>query len=210
MAVGPLLQIGFLEAGLWWAVPLIATELAVLLIAVNPRSGLGPDAARSCTLGNPNKHVPARVKAYMPVAFLAVAAVVISVAWSQTGMMGPATAHIGLRVFGLGAFWAALTVLAQAGFSAIDMRASWRRETSLGLFLLSALVTVIGLAIGQAERAVVGIFMVAAVVCAAFLLPVSQLTERQLVDAAARRRSRHHSDLSRRHRARTAKPERTP
>jgi len=181
MAVGPLIQIGFLEAGLWWALPLIAMALALLLIAVSPLSRLGPDAARSCALSNPSKHVPARVKAYMPVAFLAAAAVVICVAWSQTGLMGRVTAHIGPRVFGLGAFWAALTVLAHAGFSAIDIRASKRREASLGLFLLPALVTVIGLAIGQAETTVVGIFMLAAVVCAAILPPVSQLTERQLV-----------------------------
>jgi MFS family permease len=181
MAAGPLLQIGFLEAGLWWALPLIFIVLAALLIAVSPQSRLGPDAARSCALRNPSEHVPGRVKAYLPVAFLAVAAVVICVAWSQTGIIGRDPDGISTRVFGLGASWAALTMLAHAGFSAIDMRASWRREASLGLFLLPAFVTVIGLAIGQAQATVVGIFMLAAVVCAALLPPTSQLTERQLV-----------------------------
>jgi hypothetical protein len=38
----------------------------------------------------------------------------------------------------------------------------------------------IGLSTGLAETATVGIFLLAAVVCAAFLPPVSQLTERQL------------------------------
>jgi MFS family permease len=181
MAVGPLLQIGFLEAGLWWALPLIAIVLAVLLIAVSSRSRLGPDAARSCALRRPAKPVPARVKAYVPVAFLAVAAVVICVAWSQTGIIGRDPDGIGIRAFGLGTFWAALTVLAHAGFSAIDIRASRHRTASLAMFLVPALVTVVGLAIGQAETALVGIFMLAAVVCAAFLPPTSQLTERQLV-----------------------------
>ncbi len=181
MAAGPLVQVGLLEAGLWWALPLIAMVLAVLLIAVSPRSRLGPDAARCCALRNPAKRIPARAKAYILVAFLAVAAVVICVAWSQVGLMGPETDSIGSRVLGLGAFWAALAVLARAAFSAIDMRASCRRQASLGLFLLPALVTVIGLAIGQAETAVVGIFLLAAVACAAFLPPESQLTERQLV-----------------------------
>ena len=181
MAIGPLLQIGFLEAGLWWAIPLTFMVLAVLLIAFSPRSRLGPDAARSCALRNPSRHIPGRVKAYLPVAFLAVTAVVICVAWSQARLIGGDPDGIATGVFGLGAFWAAVTVLAQAGFSAIDMRASWRREASLGLFLLPALVTVIGLAIGQAQTAVVGIFLLAAVVCAAFLPPMSQLTERQLV-----------------------------
>jgi MFS family permease len=181
MAAGPLIQIGLIEAGLWWVLPLIAIVLAALLIAVSSQWRLGPDAARRCALRNPSKHVPGRVKAYMAVAFLAVAAVVICVAWSQTGVIGRDPDGIAPRVFGLGAFWAALTVLAQAGFSAIDMRVSWRREASLGLFLLPALVTVIGLAIGQAQTAVVGIFLLAAVVCAAFLPPMSQLTERQLI-----------------------------
>jgi hypothetical protein len=181
MAVGPVLQIGLIEAGLWWVFPLIVTVLAVLLIAVSPRSRLGPDAARTCALRDPAKRVPARVKAYVPIAFLAAAAVVICVAWSQVGMIGPETTDIGPRVLGLGAFWAALAWLARAGFSAIDLRVSWRRQASLGLFLLPAVVTVIGLAIGHAETTVVGIFLLAAVVCAAFLPPVSQLTQQQLV-----------------------------
>jgi len=181
MAVGPLLQIGLLEAGLWWALPLISMMLAVLLIAVSPRSRLGPDAARSCALRHPARPVPTRVKAYVPVAYLAVAGVVISVAWSQVRMIGPIPDEISARVLGLGAFWAALAVLAYAGFSAIDMRASWRRAASLGLFLLPALATVTGLVIGRAETAVVGIFLLAAVVCAALLPPASRLTQEQLV-----------------------------
>ena len=181
MAAGPLVQAGLLEAGLWWALPLIAMVLAVLLIVVSPRSRLGPDAARCCALRNPAKRIPARAKAYILVGFLAVAAVVICVAWSQVGLMGPETDSIGPRVLGLGAFWAALAVLARAAFSAIDMHASFRRQASLGLFLLPAVVTVIGLAAGQAETAVVGIFLLAAVACAALLPPESQLTERQLV-----------------------------
>jgi hypothetical protein len=180
MAVGPVLQIAFIEAGLWWALSLIFIVLAVLLIAVSPRSRLGPDAARTCALRNPAKRVPSRVKAYLLVAFLAVGGVVMCVAWSQVGLMGPETDSIGPRVLGLGAFWAALTVLARTAFSAVELRASWR-QASLGLFLLPAVVTVIGLAIGRTETAVVGIFLLAAVVCAAFLPPESQLTERQLV-----------------------------
>jgi hypothetical protein len=181
MAVGPVLQMGFLEAGLWWALPLILIVLAVLLIAVSPRSRLGSDAARSCALRNPSKRVPARVKAYLLAVFLAAGAVVMCVAWSQVGMMGPDTDSIGPKVLGLGAFWPALALLACAAFSAIDLHAPFRRAASLGLFLLPMVVTVIGLAIGRAETAVVGIVLLAAVACAAFLPPVSQLTERQLV-----------------------------
>jgi MFS family permease len=181
MAAGPLLQIGLLEAGLWWAFPLITMVLAVLLIVVSPRSRLGPDATRSCALRNPAKRVPAQVKAYILLAFLAIGGVVFCVAWSQIGMMSRPTDSIGPRVLILGAFWAALAVLARAAFSAIDMHGSSRRKASLGLFLLPAVVTAIGLAIGRAETAVVGIFLLAAVVCAAFLPPESQLTERQLV-----------------------------
>jgi hypothetical protein len=181
MVAGPLLQIGLVEAGLWWAVPLIFMVLAVLLIAVSARSRLGPDAARSCALRHPARPVPARVEAYLPVAFLAVAAVVITVAWSQTGMMGRIPDEISARVLGLGAFWASVAVLAHVGFSAIDMLASWRRAATLGLFLFPALVTVTGLAIGHAETTVVGIFLLAAVVCAALLPPPSRLTQEQLV-----------------------------
>jgi hypothetical protein len=181
MVAGPLLQIVLIEAGLWWVVPVIFLVLAVLLIPASRRSCLGSDAARSCALRNPGKRIPGRVKAYVLVAYLAVAAAVICVAWSQVEMMGPVTARISPRVLGLGAFWAALAVLARAGFLAIDTHASWRREASLVLFLLPALVTVLGLVIGRAETTLIGIFLLAAVVCAALLPPESQLTERQLV-----------------------------
>jgi MFS family permease len=181
MAAGPLLQMGLVEAGLWWVLPLIFMVLAVLLIAVSPRSRLGPDAARTSALRHPARPVPARVKAYVPAAFLAVAAAVITVAWSQAGMIGPTPDEISARVLGLGAFWPALTVLAGAAFSAIDMQASRRREASTALFFLPAAVTVTGLAIGHSETAVVGIYILAAVVCAAFIPPMPQLTEQQLV-----------------------------
>jgi len=181
MAVGPLLQIVLVEAGLWWVLPLVFTVLAVLLIAVSSQSRLGPDATRSCALRNPGKRIPGRVKAYVLVAYLAASGAVICVAWSQVGMMGPVTARVGPGVLALGAFWAALAVLARAAFSAIDMHASRRRQASLGVFLLPAVVTVAGLATGRAETTVIGIFLLAAVVCAAVLPPASQLTERQLV-----------------------------
>ena len=58
MAAGPLLQIGLVEAGLWWVFPLIAIVLAVLLIAVSSQSRLGPDAARSCVLSHPAQARP--------------------------------------------------------------------------------------------------------------------------------------------------------
>jgi hypothetical protein len=181
MAAGPVLQIGVVEAGLWWVFPLVIMVLAVLLLGVSPRSRLGPDAARSCALRDPARRVPGRVWAYLLVAFIAAAAVVICVAWSQVGMIGPVATRISPRVLGLGAFWAALAWLARAGFSAIDMHAPFRRAASLGLFLLPAVVTVIGLAIGRAGTAVIGIVLLAAVVCAASLPPLSQLVERQLV-----------------------------
>jgi hypothetical protein len=181
MAAGPLLQIGLVEAGLWWVFPLVAIMLAVLLIAVSSQSRLGPDAARSCALTNPAKRVPVRVKVYLPVAFLTVAGVVICVSWSQVGMIGTDADGISTRVFGLAAFWAALTVLARAAFSAIDMRPSWRRTATLGVFVLPALVTVIGLEIGRPETTVVGLCLLAAVACAALLPPSSQMTQQQLL-----------------------------
>jgi hypothetical protein len=181
MAAGPLLQIGLIEAGLWWVVPLTFAVLVVLLIAVSSRSRLGPDAGRSCALSRPGKRLPVRLKVYMPVAFLAVAGVVICVAWSQAGLIGRDPDVIGARALGLGAFWAALTMLARAAFLAIDMRPSWRRTATAGLFALPALVTVFGLAIGRAETAVIGISLLAALACAALLPPVSQVTQQQLL-----------------------------
>src|SRR5258708_31557781 len=43
MAAGPLIQIGLVEAGLWWVFSLIIIVLGVLLIAFISQSRLGPD-----------------------------------------------------------------------------------------------------------------------------------------------------------------------
>ena len=181
MAAGPLLQIGLVEAGLWWLFPLSATVLAVLLIALSSQSRLGPDAARSCVVSRPDERVPVRVKFYMPVALLTAGGVVICVAWSQAGLIGRDPDAISSWALGLGAFWAALAVAARASFEAIDLRASWRRTATLGLFCLPAIVTVAGLAIGRTEMTLVGIFLLATVACAALLPPMPQLTQQHLV-----------------------------
>jgi len=107
--------------------------------------------------------------------------VVICVAWSQAGLIGRDPDAMSARALGLGAFWAALTVLARAAFSAIDMRSSWRRTATVGLFALPVVVTVTGLAIGRAETTVIGICLLAALVCAALLPSASQLTQQQLL-----------------------------
>ena len=66
---------------------------------------------------------------------------------------------------------------ARVAFAATERQHTWQRSASLVPFLLAAAVAVIGLVIGQTQTATVGIFLLAAVVCAAFLpLPASPST----------------------------------
>lgn len=168
LAVSPALELAAQEAGIWWVVPVLLSALALLVIGIGTRSRLGPDAARSCALANPRQRAPAPIRVYAELALVTGTCAVMTVAWSQVGMAKSA-AHPGFRALLLGAFWAGLVMLARVVFGAIERRRSWRRTAGLVLFLLPAAVVLAGLTSQQDETTLIGIFLLAAVACAAFL-----------------------------------------
>jgi MFS family permease len=169
LIVSPALEIPAATAGVWWAVPALLCGLSLLLMAVATRSRLGPDAARASALLYPGRAAPARHLVYVLLALVTAAGVIMPAAWSQIYMPGQAVPHPALRPLLLAAFWAAMVMLARIAFAAIERRRTWQRTTSLVPFLLATAVVAIGLAIGQPETAVIGVVLLAAVVCGAFL-----------------------------------------
>lgn len=169
LVVSPALEIPTAAAGVWWAVPALLCTMSLLLIAVATRARLGPDAVRTCALMYPARGAPARHRVYVVLALVTAACVTMLAAWSQIHMPGQAVPHPPLRPLLVASFWAAAVMLARVSFAAIERRRTWPRTTSLVPFLLPAAVAAIGLAARQWETAVVGVFLLAAVACAAFL-----------------------------------------
>jgi MFS family permease len=172
MVAVPVLGLIFVHAGIWWLLPTLLAIAVALVLAAATGPWLGPDANRPAARIRPAHRMPARLKLY-PLPVLAVgAAAVLCVAWPQIAAR-PATAHPATRAFLLGAFWAGLVMLGRVGFATIDRRQSWRRTATAAAFLLPAVVVLIGVTADQIETAIIGIFLLAAVACAAFLpLPV--------------------------------------
>jgi MFS family permease len=168
LAASPALELAAEQAGSWWVVPVLLSVLAVLMVAVGTRSRFGPDAARSCVLANPRQRAPVPIRIYAVLALVTGICMVMSVTWAQVAM-AKSTAHPGFRALLLGTFWAGLVMLARVAFGAIERRRSWRRSVSLVPFLLPAAVALTGLAIQQDDTTLIGIFLLAAVACAAFL-----------------------------------------
>lgn len=169
LIVSPALEIAAATAGAWWAVPTLLCVATLLLIAVATRSRLGPDSARSSALMYPGQGTPTRHRVYMVLALVTAACVTLLAAWSQIHMPGQAVPHPALRPLLVASFWAATVMLARVAFAAVEQRRTWPRTTSLVPFLLAAAVAAAGVAARQQEVAVVGVFLLAAVVCAAFL-----------------------------------------
>jgi len=178
LAVSPAVAVAAKSAGAWWAVEALLCVLGLLIMAAASRSRLGPDASRSCNLHLPRQQRSAWTKVYPALALVACAGAIMMTGWAQILRPGLVVTHPGLRLLLLASFWAAAVTAARVAFAATERQHTWQRSASLVPFLLAAAVAVIGLVIGQTQMATVGVFLLAAVVCAAFLpLPASPSTQ---------------------------------
>jgi hypothetical protein len=111
---------------------------------------------------------------YPVLALLAGACAIMLAGWAQTHRAGQVVPYPGFSILLLASFWAASVIAARVVFAAMEQRRTWRRSASLVPFLLAAAIAITGLAVGQIQTARVGIFLLAAVLCAAFFpLPAS-------------------------------------
>lgn len=169
MVVSPAAEIEFEEAGVWWIFPGLLIVLAIPIMIAAKRSRLGPDAERASAVAHHRQRLPAGTTAFTLLALIAGGSAIMLVAWSQARSPGSSAALPAFRALVLAAFWAALVVLSRVAFAALERRRSGRRTSSVTPFLPPVIVTCIGLASGQDNTTGVGIYLLAAVTCAAFL-----------------------------------------
>jgi hypothetical protein len=190
VAVTPVIAIAVVRVGLGWIVLAVLAAAEVALIVVSPRLPL-PPVSRSA--GTANAHVLAwngRSRSdgiwnnpdrgdtdpgnpgfglLLPLICVLGLGAALCVAWSQASMLPASHMPIGFRSLLLGGFWAAALIVGRIVFGAADRRRTWRRSLSLAPFLIALVVLAVGLAIGLPQTAGIGIFLLAAFSCAAFL-----------------------------------------
>lgn len=178
LAVSPGLEVASERFRAWWVLEVVLCALALPVMRAAGRSCLGPDASRRCNLHLPRRQPSAWYKVFPVLALLAGACAIMLSGWAQFQLPGHAQ-HPGLRILLLASFWAAIVTAARVAFAAIERRQTWQRGTTLVPFALAAAVVVIGLAIGHSLTATIGVFVLAAVVAAAFMpLPANPGAER--------------------------------
>jgi hypothetical protein len=163
----------------WWALEVVLCALALPIMMAAGRSCVGPDASRRCNLHLPRRQPSAWHRVFPVLAVLAGVDAIMLTAWAQMHHAGQAASHPGFSLLLLGSFWAAAVTAARVAFAAIERRQTWRRGITLVPFVLAAAVLVTGFATGRSATATVGVFVLAAVVAAAFMpLPANPGTER--------------------------------
>jgi hypothetical protein len=191
VAVTPVITIAIVRVGLGWIILAVLAAAEVALIVVSPRLPLPRACSRSArtsiahlspwnghpqtdgiwntaTRGDPDSGNPG-FGLLLPLICVLGLGAALCVAWSQASMLPGHHMPIAYRSLLLGGFWAAMLIIGRIVFGAADRRRTWSRSLSLAPFLVALVVVAIGLAVRQSEMAGIGIFLLAAFACAAFL-----------------------------------------
>jgi MFS family permease len=169
LAVGvilpPILALAFTAVAFWWG-PALLTAVLTLLIGASRRlpATRTTDAAMLPVVPRP----PARAKLYDLLVIVFSLCAVMCVAWSQPKASGSAQSYLTFRALVLGAFWAALVMLARVLFAALDQTMA-AGLASAAIFGGTAGVAVSTVIAHDYALARIGIWVLAALACAALL-----------------------------------------
>jgi MFS family permease len=166
VAVPPLVTLAFIPGHFWPTAPAtLALVFAVLLIARRPLPATGAAEAAMQAL---DPRVPRRVKLYGTLVLLYAVCAIMCVAWSQASAASRGPSPLTFGALELGAFWAALVMLARVLFTALD---GWPSgpHICLALFALAAAVAVVSVLAHAYPVARIGIYVLAALACAALV-----------------------------------------
>jgi MFS family permease len=154
---------------IWWSLPVV---LGILLIAEMLLSRSlstpleGPRARRE------NRRVPVRFRLYPALALLygLCAVACLTAPHYLTGPV-PSARHLHFRVLVEVAFWAALVQGSRVAFAIIDNMKSRQLAASIGVFMIAIVVFVLSVTVSRYDLMHTGLYLLAAVGCAA-LLPI--------------------------------------
>lgn len=168
-ATTPLYAMATFGTSAWWSLPVL---LAVLLIA----QMLFSRSLRTPPDGAPARRtelrVPARFHAYPGLALLyGLCAVALITAPHYLTGVAPSASHLHLLVIAEAAYWAALVQGCRVAFAIIDGMKSRQQVANIGVFMVATVLLSLSLVISRYDLMHVGIYLLAAIGCAA-LLPI--------------------------------------
>jgi MFS family permease len=166
VAMPPLLTLAYLPAHFWPGGPaVLALVFTVLLIGSRRLPATGAADAATLPL---DPRVPRRLKVYGILVIVYAASAIMCVAWSQASVASRVPSPLTFGALELGAFWAALVMLARVLFTALDGWVSGP-QISLAMFALAGAVAVSALLAQAYPLARIGIYVLAALACAALV-----------------------------------------
>jgi hypothetical protein len=165
---------------IWWSLPVV---LGILLIAemLLSRSLQAPvDGLRA---RRENLRVPARFRVYPGLALLygLCAVACLTAPHYLTGPV-PSARHLHVLVLAEVAFWAALVQGSRVVFAIIDGMKSRQHVASIGVFTVAIVIFVVSIAISRYDMMHIGVYLLAAIACAA-LLPIDTRPGHELLSA---------------------------
>ena len=169
LAAAPVYALVTRVTSIWWSLPVV---LGILLIAemLLSRSLQAPvDGLRA---QRANRQVPVRFRVYPGLALLygLCAVACLTAPHYLTGPV-PSARHLHFLVLIEVAFWAALVQGSRVVFAIIDGMKSRQHLASMGVFMVALVVFVLSITISRYNPMHMGIYLLAAVGCAA-LLPI--------------------------------------
>ncbi len=165
VAVPPIFALAFTTVPFWWGPAVLTAVLALLLIGSRrlPATGAADAAMQPLAL-----RAPAWAKLYELLVILFGLCAVMCVTWSQPNVSGSVHPYLTFKALVLGTFWAALVMLARVMFAMLDQMMS-AGLASAAVFVLAGAVVVFALIAHADTVARIGIWILAALACAALL-----------------------------------------
>ena len=169
LAAAPAYALLTRATSIWWSLPVV---LGILLIAemLLSRSLCAP--LEGPPVQRENRRVPVRFRLYPGLALLygLCAVACLTAPRYLTGPV-PSARHLHFRVLVEVAFWAALVQAGRVVFAHIDNMTSRQQAASFGVFMIAIIVLVLSVTVSRYDVLHIGLYLLAAVGCAA-LLPI--------------------------------------
>ncbi|HUB42826.1 MAG TPA: hypothetical protein VMA72_28565 [Streptosporangiaceae bacterium] len=169
LVAAPVYALASRATSIWWSLPVVVSVLLIAQLLVS-RSLCAPvDGLRALRT---NRRVPVRFRVYPGLALLygLCAVACLTAPHYLTGPL-PSARHLHFLVLIEVAFWAALVQGCRVVFGIIDGMKSRQHVANIGVFMIAVVVFALSFSISRYSLMLVGIYLLAAVGCAA-LLPI--------------------------------------
>jgi hypothetical protein len=168
MAIAPLYVLATRTTDVWWTLPLLLGILIIAELLLSRSLRAPPDGTPARGRG---RRIPPRFRAYPALALLYGICAIICVTGPHLLAGSSSNPRMSFLVLAEVGFWAALVAGFRVVFALIDGMRTRRRAASISVFVTALLLAALSAAISRYDLMHFGIYLLAAIGCAA-LLPI--------------------------------------